>query len=73
MSTIAGRVKLDEAAFRELEGSFNGELVRPGEGSYEQHRRIWNGSIDRTPALIARCVEAGDVAAALGFAKRTGL
>ena len=73
MSTIAGRVKLDESAFRELEGSFNGELVRPGEGSYEQHRRIWNGSIDRTPALIARCVEAGDVAAALRFAKRTGL
>ena len=53
--------------------SFRGQLIRPGEGSYEEHRKIWNGSIDRRPALIARCAGVADVIAALGLAKRAGL
>ena len=72
MSTTA-EIKLDGTALRELETSFRGQLIRPGEGSYEEHRKIWNGSIDRRPALIARCAGVADVIAALGLAKRAGL
>ena len=36
---------------------------------YEQHRRVWNGSIDRHPALIARCAGVADVRSAIGFAR----
>ena len=39
--------KVDEDALRELGGSFGGELDRPGEAGYEEHRKVWNGSIDR--------------------------
>lgn len=46
--------------------SFRGALLRPGEEGYEQTRRVWNGAIDRRPALIARCVGADDVATAVG-------
>src|SRR5205085_1344587 len=53
--------------------SFTGELVSPGDPSYDEHRRVWNGSIDRFPALIARCGGVADVVAAVGFATRTGL
>jgi len=53
---------IDTAALGELEGSFRGELVRPAEPSYEEHRKVWNGSIDRRPALIARCAEAAATA-----------
>ena len=73
MSTIASDVKVDDAALGELERSFRGQLVRPTDPTYDEHRRIWNGSIDRSPALIARCAGVADVIDALTFARRTGL
>jgi hypothetical protein len=33
-------------------------LLVPGEEGYEEGRRVWNGAIDRRPALIARCAGA---------------
>jgi hypothetical protein len=66
-------LKLDEAAIRKLEASFRGELVRPVDPGYDAHRRVWNGSIDRYPALIARCAGVADVRAAVEFAKDSGL
>jgi hypothetical protein len=65
--------KLDETALSELEGIFGGQLVRPGDPAYEEHRKTWNGSISRNPALIARCSGVADVIAAVRFARRTGL
>ena len=64
---------IDRAALEELESSFRGELVAPDHPGYEEHRRVWNGSIDRRPALIARCVDAADVIAAVRLGRRTGL
>jgi hypothetical protein len=49
----------------ELRGHFRGALLRPGEEGYEEARRIWNGAIDRRPALIARCAGADDVVEAV--------
>jgi len=65
--------ELDRAALDELTGSFRGELIRPGAGGYEEHRKVWNGSIDRHPALIARCSGTEDVIAAIRCARQTGL
>ncbi|MEX1142801.1 MAG: FAD-binding oxidoreductase [Thermoleophilaceae bacterium] len=47
--------------------------MRPADPSYEERRRVWNASIDRSPALIACCTGVGDVVAAVRFARRTGL
>jgi FAD/FMN-containing dehydrogenase len=47
---------------------FQGELIRPGDAAYDQARRLWNGAIDRHPALIARCTSADDATAALVYA-----
>jgi FAD/FMN-containing dehydrogenase len=55
--------------FDELRVRFRGALLRPGEEGYEDARRIWNGAIDRRPALIARCAGADDVACAVRFAR----
>jgi FAD/FMN-containing dehydrogenase len=66
-------IELGRAALSELEGSFAGELVRPGNAGYDEHRAVWNGSIDRRPALIARCAGPADVTAAVRFAKRTDM
>ena len=53
-----------------LEASgFRGEVIQPDDSSYEAARRVWNGMIDRRPAIIARCAEVDDVVAALRFAQ----
>jgi FAD/FMN-containing dehydrogenase len=66
-------VHIDARATNELASTLRGELVRPGDATYEQHRKVWNGSIDRFPALIARCHGAADVVAAVRFARGHGL
>src|SRR6184192_954671 len=69
----ATQAKLDETALLELQSSLRGELVRPDDPSYDEQRRVWNGSISRRPALIADCTGVADVIAAVQFARRTGL
>ena len=45
--TTTERLRLDPTAVRELLRVFHGEIVQPQDVDYDQHRRIWNGSIDR--------------------------
>jgi len=52
---------------------FQGTLLRPGDNGYDAARAIWNGAIDRHPALVARCQSPADVAAALAYAQHAGL
>jgi FAD/FMN-containing dehydrogenase len=70
MSTARNTTTLDDKAVDDLRASFRGELIRPGEAGYEQHRRVWNGSIDRHPGLITRCTGVADVLAATRFARK---
>ena len=64
---------VDDTALRKLSASFEGDLVMVGDPTYEEHRKVWNGSIDRFPALIARCRGVADVMAAVMFARSAGL
>jgi FAD/FMN-containing dehydrogenase len=50
-----------------------GEIVDRAHPEYEHARRVDNGSIDRRPELIVRCVDAGDVVAALGAGREAGV
>lgn len=56
-----------------LRRQFKGDLLRPGDDSYESARRIWNGMVARTPGLIARCADTSDVQAAVRAAAATGV
>ena len=51
----------------------SGELITPDHPSYDAARRVWNGMIDKRPALIVRCANAADVAAAIAYARDAGL
>jgi len=53
------------AVISELESVLRGEAVGPDSPGYDEARRIWNGSIDRAPAVLARCSDAADVAKAI--------
>jgi FAD/FMN-containing dehydrogenase len=59
--------------YQRLRGRFRGALLRPGEEGYDEARRVWNGAVDRRPALIARCAGADDVTLAVRFARERDL
>ena len=62
-----------DAATDELNGEFSGDLVRVGDRGYEEAREVFNAMVDRKPALIARCTDTVDVAAALRYGRAKGL
>jgi FAD/FMN-containing dehydrogenase len=51
----------------------NGEVICPDDKHYDRARRVWNGRIDRFPAVIARCLDRTDVLTALEFARHKDL
>ncbi|HYM50235.1 MAG TPA: FAD-binding oxidoreductase [Candidatus Limnocylindrales bacterium] len=57
----------------DLEARFAGRLIRPDEAGYDEARKVWNGMIDRRPALIAQCAGADDVGSCVRFARRKNL
>jgi FAD/FMN-containing dehydrogenase len=64
-----GETIVEDAAVKELKNSLRGPLLSPSEGSYDEARKVWNGMIDRRPALIARCAGVADAIAAVRFAR----
>ena len=48
---------------------FRGRLISAGQPDYDSARAVWNGAIDRRPRLVARCIGAADVVAAVRFAR----
>lgn len=58
------------AAFEE---KLKGCVITPPSPAYEQARHVWNGSIDRRPALIVRCRGVADVIDAVNFAREHAL
>lgn len=68
-----GATTLERAAVRDLRASLKGALLAPGEEGYETARHVWNGMIDRHPALIARCADTQDVVHAVTFAREREL
>lgn len=67
MATTA--VWLDTAT---LEAGVRGELIRQGDGRYDECRAIYNAAIDRHPALIVRAVDVADVIGVVEFAREAG-
>ena len=64
---------LERAAVQDLRASLKGPLFSVGQEGYDAARRVWNGMIDKHPALIARCADAADVARAVTFAREREL
>jgi len=56
-----------------LQNRFKGDLLRPGQTGFAEARSIWNGMVSRTPGLIARCSDVGDVQTAVRAAAERGV
>jgi FAD/FMN-containing dehydrogenase len=60
---------LNVAAIAGLEGKLLGQLLTPDTTGYDATRKVFNGMVDKRPALIARCTSRADVATCINFAR----
>jgi FAD/FMN-containing dehydrogenase len=65
--------KISPNELESFRAAFEGAVIAPGDAGYDSARSLWNGDIDRHPAVIARCSNAAQVSTAIAFAKRHGL
>jgi FAD/FMN-containing dehydrogenase len=64
---------LDADRIGQFAAEFRGRVVRPDDPEYDDARAVWNGMIDKHPAVIAQCVGVADVSRAIAFARETDL
>ncbi|MHA7685270.1 FAD-binding oxidoreductase [Cupriavidus sp. PET2-C1] len=64
---------LSESVATALKPHFRGQLIQPGDAAYDQARAVYNGMIDKRPALIARCTDVADVIAGVNAARDSGM
>lgn len=57
----------------DFEATLRGSVLTSADAAYDGARQLWNGMIDKRPALIVRCAGAADVAAAVNQARKQGL
>src|SRR4030095_12976844 len=62
-----------DTAMQDFASRLRGELIRQGDAGYDAARKVYNAMIDKHPALIAGCVVASDVIAAVNFARERQL
>jgi FAD/FMN-containing dehydrogenase len=67
------QVLIEETVIEELRGTFGGSLLQREDEGYDAARAIFNGMVDRRPAVIARCSGVADVLAAVQFARENDL
>jgi FAD/FMN-containing dehydrogenase len=67
VTTLSGSTT--EIPFDELAGALRGEVITPGDPSYDEARAVYNAMIDKRPAVIARCRDTADVVTAVRFAR----
>src|SRR4029434_6740579 len=57
----------------DFKAGLRGALLCPDDVGYEEARKVWNGMIDRHPAMIVRCTGVADVLTAVRFARAHNL
>lgn len=74
VATLRGdQTILEETAISAFREMFRGVILGPRDPGYDEARSVWNGLIDKRPALIVRCLSTDDVAAAVRFARARDL
>src|SRR3954470_21717975 len=68
-SVQAPATEVGDPAVARLRAAFGGEVIGPADLGYDEHRRVWNGSIDRHPSVIGRCTSVDDVRTAIRFGR----
>lgn len=59
----------DVALVQQLKNSLRGEIITPMDDGYHEARKVYNGMIDKHPAMIAKCRDAADIIACVNFGR----
>ncbi len=74
MKTKEGReIELKQDTLDSLKIRLRGPLFIPGDVGYEESRTVWNGMIDKRPAVVAHCLGVADVITCVQFARENDL
>ena len=73
MTVDIGHTASELTVARELRAMMPGRVVLRGDDDYARTRQIWNGAVEKQPALIAVCETSADVQVAVRVARRHGL
>ena len=76
ISAVSGageELTIERTAIAELADSLAGRLYLPEDTGYDVVRKVWNGMIDKRPAMIVQCRSIADAANAVTFAGERGL
>ena len=72
-TAAGGGIELQQSVVDQFQAGLRGPLLFPGDPRYEESRTLWNGMIDRRPAMVARCLGAADVIRCVSLARDHGL
>ncbi len=64
---------IDDSVIDKFASGLRGVVLRPSDDGYETARKVWNGMVDKRPALIARCAGTADVVDSVRFAREHDL
>jgi FAD/FMN-containing dehydrogenase len=73
MTQVETGSALDPQAVRRFATELQGNVIGSDDPAYDKTRRVWNGMIDRRPALIAQCLGVADITRSLAFAREHAL
>jgi FAD/FMN-containing dehydrogenase len=73
MTTSGVDCVLSSTVIGKLASELRGDLITFDHPEYDVVRKVWNGLVDKRPALISRCIDAGDVIASVRFAREHDL
>ena len=65
--------KIPDSIIEEFRNQMRGEVITPQDSNYDETRAVYNGMIDKRPALTAKCTDVTDVVTAVRFARENKL
>src|SRR5437588_6947004 len=70
---MSQQVALQDGTVDQLRETVGGAVITPVDPAYGEARRVWNGMVDRRPAVVVRCASTADVVAAVNFGREHDL
>ena len=64
---------LNEAIINKFNETLRGNLIQPTDSNFDEVRKVYNGMIDRHPAMIAKCADVADVITAVNFGRENNM
>lgn len=73
IATAPGGITMSSPVFQNFKSTLRGVVISKGDSTYDEERKVYNGMIDKKPAVIVKCRNVADVIASVNFARENKL